>query len=306
MAFTAKDVSTLRAKTGIGMMECKKALSEANGDMDEAIKILREKGLKVAEKKADRIAADGIVDILVEGNKAVMIEVNSETDFVAKNANFQSFVKGLLKTIIENKPADVDALMACKYTGTDDTVETTLKNKIFEIGEKLTIRRFVEVEGILNSYIHMGGTIGVIVKADADNDSDEVKAVLKNIALQIAAMNPKYLDKDSVPASVLEEEKNILLVQINNDEANAKKPENIKEKMVLGKIGKFYDTNCLLEQEYVKDDSKKVKAYVADEAKALGINLAINSFYRFEKGEGIEKRSDDLAAEVAKLTGGAN
>ncbi len=306
MAFTAKDVSTLRAKTGIGMMECKKALSEANGDMDEAIKILREKGLKVAEKKADRIAADGIVDILVEGNKAVMIEVNSETDFVAKNANFQSFVKGLLKTIIENKPADVDALMACKYTGTDDTVETTLKNKIFEIGEKLTIRRFVEVEGILNSYIHMGGTIGVIVKADADNDSDEVKAVLKNVALQIAAMNPKYLDKDSVPASVLEEEKNILLVQINNDEANAKKPENIKEKMVLGKIGKFYDTNCLLEQEYVKDDSKKVKAYVADEAKALGINLAINSFYRFEKGEGIEKRSDDLAAEVAKLTGGAN
>ncbi len=306
MAFTAKDVSTLRAKTGIGMMECKKALSEANGDMDEAIKILREKGLKVAEKKADRIAADGIVDILVEGNKAVMIEVNSETDFVAKNANFQSFVKGLLKTIIENKPTDVDALMACKYTGTDDTVETTLKNKIFEIGEKLTIRRFVEVEGILNSYIHMGGTIGVIVKADADNDSDEVKAVLKNIALQIAAMNPKYLDKDSVPASVLEEEKNILLVQINNDEANAKKPENIKEKMVLGKIGKFYDTNCLLEQEYVKDDSKKVKAYVADEAKALGINLAINSFYRFEKGEGIEKRSDDLAAEVAKLTGGAN
>ncbi len=306
MAFTAKDVSTLRAKTGIGMMECKKALSEANGDMDEAIKILREKGLKVAEKKADRIAADGIVDILVEGNKAVMIEVNSETDFVAKNANFQSFVKGLLKTIIENKPADVEALMACKFTGTDDTVEATLKNKIFEIGEKLTIRRFVEVEGILNSYIHMGGTIGVIVKADADNDSDEVKAVLKNVALQIAAMNPKYLDKDSVPASVLEEEKNILLVQINNDEANAKKPENIKEKMVLGKIGKFYDTNCLLEQEYVKDDSKKVKAYVADEAKALGINLAINSFYRFEKGEGIEKRSDDLAAEVAKLTGGAN
>lgn len=164
MAFTAKDVSTLRAKTGIGMMECKKALSEANGDMDEAIKILREKGLKVAEKKADRIAADGIVDILVEGNKAVMIEVNSETDFVAKNANFQSFVKGLLKTIIENKPADVEALMACKFTGTDDTVEATLKNKIFEIGEKLTIRRFVEVDGILNSYIHMGGTIGVIVK----------------------------------------------------------------------------------------------------------------------------------------------
>lgn len=306
MAFTAKDVSTLRAKTGIGMMECKKALAEANGDMDEAIKILREKGLKVAEKKADRIAADGIVDILVEGNKAVMIEVNSETDFVAKNANFQSFVKGLLKTILENNPADVDALMACKFTGSEDIVEATLKNKIFEIGEKLTIRRFVVVEGILNSYIHMGGTIGVIVKADADNDSDEVKAVLKNVALQIAAMNPKYLDKDSVPASVLDEEKNILLVQINNDEANAKKPDNIKEKMVLGKIGKFYDTNCLLEQEYVKDDTKKVKAYVADEAKALGINLAINSFYRFEKGEGIEKRNDDLAAEVAKLTGGAN
>ncbi len=301
MAFTAKDVSTLRAKTGIGMMECKKALAEANGDMEEAIKILREKGLKVAEKKADRIAADGIVDILVEGTTAVMIEVNSETDFVAKNANFQEFVKGLLKTIAAQKPANVEALMACKYLDTADDVEATLKNKIFEIGEKLTIRRFVIVDGTLSTYIHMGGSIGVIVVADAA-DTDDVKAVLKNVALQVAAMNPKYLDKASVPASVIEEEKSILLTQINNDEANAKKPENIKEKMVLGKIGKFYDTNCLVEQEYVKDDSKKVGAYVADEAKALGTEIALKAFYRFEKGEGIEKREDDLAAEVAKLT----
>ena len=303
MNFTAKDVSDLRAQTGIGMMECKKALTEANGDKEEAIKILREKGLAVAEKKASRIAAEGVVDILAQGDSVAMVEVNSETDFVAKNDSFKSFVKGVLETILSEKPADVDALLACKFSGTDDTVDAVLKDKTFQIGEKLSIRRFAVVDGLTSTYVHGGGTIGVIVKAESEcADKDAVKAVLKNVALQIAAMNPKYLDKDSVPAADLEAEKEILMAQINNDEKNASKPEAVKEKMILGKIGKFYDTNCLLEQEYVKEDKVKVSAYVASEAKKLGADIKITSFLRYEKGEGIEKREDNFAEEIAKLT----
>ena len=303
MNFTAKDVSDLRAQTGIGMMECKKALTEANGDKEEAIKILREKGLAVAEKKASRIAAEGVVDILAQGDSVAMVEVNSETDFVAKNDSFKSFVKGVLETILSEKPADVDALLACKFSGTDDTVDAVLKDKTFQIGEKLSIRRFAVVDGLTSTYVHGGGTIGVIVKAESEcADKDAVKAVLKNVALQIAAMNPKYLDKDSVPAADLEAEKEILMAQINNDEKNASKPEAVKEKMILGKIGKFYDTNCLLEQEYVKEDKVKVSAYVASEAKNLGADIKIASFLRYEKGEGIEKREDNFAEEIAKLT----
>lgn len=303
MNFTAKDVSDLRAQTGIGMMECKKALTEANGDKEEAIKILREKGLAVAEKKASRIAAEGVVDILAQGDSVAMVEVNSETDFVAKNDSFKSFVKGVLETILSEKPADVDALLACKFSGTDDTVDAVLKDKTFQIGEKLSIRRFAVVDGLTSTYVHGGGTIGVIVKAESEcADKDAVKAVLKNVALQIAAMNPKYLDKDSVPAADLEAEKEILMAQINNDEKNASKPEAVKEKIILGKIGKFYDTNCLLEQEYVKEDKVKVSAYVASEANKLGADIKITSFLRYEKGEGIEKREDNFAEEIAKLT----
>ena len=303
MNFTAKDVSDLRAQTGIGMMECKKALTEANGDKEEAIKILREKGLAVAEKKASRIAAEGVVDILAQGDSVAMVEVNSETDFVAKNDSFKSFVKGVLETILSEKPADVDALLACKFSGTDDTVDAVLKDKTFQIGEKLSIRRFAVVDGLTSTYVHGGGTIGVIVKAESEcADKDAVKAVLKNVALQIAAMNPKYLDKDPVPAADLEAEKEILMAQINNDEKNASKPEAVKEKMILGKIGKFYDTNCLLEQEYVKEDKVKVSAYVASEANNLGADIKITSFLRYEKGEGIEKREDNFAEEIAKLT----
>lgn len=303
MNFTAKDVSDLRAQTGIGMMECKKALTEANGDKEEAIKILREKGLAVAEKKASRIAAEGVVDILAQGDSVAMVEVNSETDFVAKNDSFKSFVKGVLETILSEKPADVDALLACKFSGADDTVDAVLKDKTFQIGEKLSIRRFAVVDGLTSTYVHGGGTIGVIVKAESEcADKDAVKAVLKNVALQIAAMNPKYLDKDSVPAADLEAEKEILMAQINNDEKNASKPEAVKEKMILGKIGKFYDTNCLLEQEYVKEDKVKVSAYVASEANNLGADIKITSFLRYEKGEGIEKREDNFAEEIAKLT----
>ncbi len=303
MNFTAKDVSDLRAQTGIGMMECKKALTEANGDKEEAIKILREKGLAVAEKKASRIAAEGVVDILAKDDVVAIVEVNSETDFVAKNETFKAFVKGILETILAEKPADVDALLAAKFTGTEDTVDAVLKDKTFQIGEKLSLRRFEIVEGLTSTYVHGGGTIGVVVKGESDiADKEAVKAVLKNVALQIAAMNPKYLDKDSVPAAALEEEKAILLAQIDNDEKNANKPEAVKEKMIIGKIGKFYDTNCLLEQEYVKEDKMKVGEYVASEAKALGGSIKVTGFIRYEKGEGIEKREDNFAEEIAKLT----
>ncbi len=303
MNFTAKDVSELRAQTGIGMMECKKALTEANGDKEEAVKILREKGLAVAEKKASRIAAEGIVDILSEGNLTAMIEVNSETDFVAKNETFRNFVKDLLKTILAVKPADVDALLAAKYAGTDDTVEAILKDKIFQIGEKLSIRRFTIVEGLANSYVHGGGTIGVIVYGEATTSEDAAKEIFKNLALQAAAMSPKYLDKDNVPAEAVDAEKEIVLAQIKNDEKNANKPEKVLQMMVNGKLGKFYETNCLMEQEYVKGDKESVAKYVADAAKAAGGNVTVKGFVRYEKGEGLEKREDNFAEEIAKLTG---
>ena len=302
---TAKDVADLRAKTGIGMMECKKALVEANGDAEEAIKILRKRGeLKAESKAATRIAADGIVDIMKEGDVTAMIEVNSETDFVAKNASFQEFVKSLLKTIIANKPADIDALMASSFDGAT-TVEAKLKEMIFVIGEKLSIRRFVVVEGVTSTYIHGTGSIGVIVSVDVDADTaakDEFVAFAKNIALQVGAYPTPYLDRESVPASVIEEEKNILMAQIANDPANAKKPAQIIEKMVTGRISKFYDNNCLVDMSYVKDDDLKVGKYVENTAKELGASIKIKGFERFEKGEGIQKREENFAEEIAKLT----
>ena len=302
---TAKDVAALRAKTGIGMMECKKALVEANGDMDAAVKILREKGeLKAESKMATRIAADGIVEILKDGNYTAMIEVNSETDFVAKNDSFKAFVMDLLKIIIDQKPADIDALMACKYDDEMD-VEAKQKEMIFKIGEKLTVRRFVLVEGVTSTYIHGTGSIGVIAKFETNvADHAEFSAFAKNIALQIGAYPTPYLCREQVPASVLEEEKNILLTQIANDPANAKKPDAIKEKMVLGRISKFYDNNCLVDMTYVKDEDMKVGQYVAATAKELGGEIAIVDFFRFEKGEGIQKREENFADEIAKMTAG--
>lgn len=304
-AITAKDVAALRAKTGIGMMECKKALVEADGDMDAAVKILREKGeLKAESKMATRIAADGIVEIRKEGNKTAIIEVNSETDFVAKNDTFKAFVGDLLGIIIAQNPADTDALMACKY---DDemTVEAKVKEMIFKIGEKLTIRRFAVVEGITSTYIHGNGSIGVVAKFETNvADKPEFAAFAKNIALQIGAYPTPYLCREQVPASVLDEEKKILLAQIANDPANAKKPDAIKEKMVLGRISKFYDNNCLLDMTYVKDEDLKVGQYVKNTAKELGGEIAITEFYRFEKGEGIQKREENFAEEIAKMTAG--
>ena len=303
---TAKDVAALRAKTGLGMMDCKKALVEADGDMEAAVKILREKGLATAAKKESRIAADGIVKIANKGNLYAIIEVNSETDFVAKNASFQEFVDGLLATILANKPADLDALMALKYEGTDATVEATLVEKIAIIGEKLTIRRFATIEGdAIATYVHGNGSIGVIVKFDTDvAGKDGFDAFAKNIALQIGAYPTPYLDRTQVPASVLEEEKNILLAQIANDPANAKKPDAIKAKMVEGRINKFYDNNCLVDMTYVKDEDMKVGKYVESVAKELGGKIAVVEFFRFEKGEGIQKREENFAEEIAKMTAG--
>ena len=303
-AITAKMVSELRAKTGVGMMECKKALNEANGDFDEAVKILREKGLSVAAKKAGRIAAEGVVDIMVEGNTAVMIEVNSETDFVAKNETFKEFVRGLEKAILATRPASVEAFLAEKY---DDnfTVEAKLKDMIFTIGENMNIRRFVVVDGVVSTYIHGNGGTGVIVKFNADDaavSNPGFAEFAKNIALQIAAGNPPaYVSRDEVPASAVEEEKAILIAQIKNDEKNANKPEAIIEKMVTGKIGKFYERVCLVEQAYVKDDDMKVGQYVAKCAKDFGGEIAIDSFYLYEKREGLEKKEDNFGDEIAEL-----
>ena len=305
---TAKDVQALRAKTGIGMMECKKALVEANGDAEEAIKILRKRGeLKADAKAATRIAADGIVDILKDGNVTAIVEVNSETDFVAKNASFQEFVKNILKTIVANRPANVEELLASTYVDGDVTVEAKLKEMIFVIGEKITVRRFAIVEGVTSTYIHGAGSIGVVVSFEADAAivaTDAFAEFAKNIALQIGAFTTPYLDRDSVPAKVIEDEKAIILAQMANDPKNAGKPANILEKMVVGKLGKFYENNCLLDMEYFKDDDMKVGKYVEKTAKELGGDIKVTGFYRFEKGEGIEKKEEDFAAEIAKLAGG--
>ena len=310
MAITAKMVSDLRAKTGCGMMECKKALTEANGDFDEAVKVLRERGLSVAAKKADRIAAEGVVDIMVceECGKAAMVEVNAETDFVAKNETFKEFVRGILATILKHCPANVEELLPLQYLDTDFTVEGKVKDMIHTIGENMNIRRFVIVEGTFSTYIHGKGTTGVIIGFDADDAAKNNAGFAefgKNIALQVAAMAPTYLNKETVPADALAAEKEILMNQINNDPKNASKPEQVKEKMILGKIGKFYEKNCLTEQAYVKDDSMSVGKYVEATAKEFGGKIALSGFWCFERGEGLEKREDDFAGEIAKLTGQA-
>ena len=305
MAFTAKDVAELRKQTGCGMMDCKKALTDANGDFEAAIKILREKGMAAVAKKADRIAAEGIVDILTIGNTTAMIEVNSETDFVAKNAIFQQFVKDLLKTVIVNKPADVDALMTCNIEGEDEgTVSDALASKTGTIGEKLSIRRFVIVEGVTATYIHNKGETGVIINFNTDLDASAIAECGKNVALQVAAMPVLYLNKESVPASVIEAEKEILVNQMKQDPKMANKPDAVLAKIVEGRVGKYYETNCLMEQAYVKDDSMSVSKYVASVAKELGGNITVTGYTRFDKGEGIQKREEDFAAEIAKMVNG--
>ena len=302
MAFTAQDVKKLREQTGCGMMDCKKALTEAGGDFDKAVEWLREKGLAAAQKKAGRIAAEGMVYATadVEKKLGVMIEVNAETDFVAKNELFQNFVKDVAGVVMSQNPATVEALLACKMG--EGTVEAALQEKVLVIGENIKIRRFVRYEGVCAAYVHGGGTHGVLVKFDTDlGDKDEFKACGKDVAMQIAAVNPGYLDEASVPAEVLEKEKEILLAQISNDPKMAAKPDFVKQKMVEGKIGKFYKENCLLDQAFVKDGDLSVAQYVANCAKELGGDIKVVEFVRFEKGEGLEKREDDFAAEVASM-----
>lgn len=301
MAFTAQDVKALREKTGCGMMDCKKALTEANGDMDAAIDFLREQGLAKQAKKASRIAAEGIAFALTNDNNTagVVIEVNSETDFVAKNEDFQNFVKTCALTVIENSPADVDALKACTAYGTDMTVEALLQEKVLTIGENLQIRRFERFDTPCVGYVHAGGKIGVMVTFDTDVDTtaDAFVAYGKDVAMQIAAMNTQYLNADAVPAEVLDHEKKIMRELVINEG----KPEAIADKIVAGKISKFYKENCLVDQEFVKDNKMNIKQYTDSVAKSLGGTITITGFVRYEKGEGIEKRQDDFAAEVASM-----
>ena len=304
MAFTAKDVAELRKQTGCGMMDCKKALTETNGDFEAAVKYLREKGMGAVAKKADRIAAEGLVDVMTIDNVTAIVEVNSETDFVAKNATFKEFVKDILKSIIAAKPADVEALLASAYVA-GGTVSEALAEQTYKIGEKLSIRRFVIVEGTVSTYIHGMGATGVVVSFDTDlADKAEFAECAKNVALQTAAMDVKYLDKESVPASVLAEEEAILISQMKEDPKMANKPDNILANIVKGRLGKFYENNCLLEQAYVKDDSMSVAKYVASVAKELGGSIKVTGYVRFDKGEGIQKREEDFAAEIEKMVKG--
>lgn len=300
MAFTAKDVMKLREKTGCGMMDCKKALTEADGDMDKAIDVLREQGLAKAAKKASRIAAEGVAFAATneDGTKGVALEVNAETDFVAKNAEFQAFVKTVADTVIETNPADVEELLTKTAVGTSVTVADLLQEKIQTIGENIVIRRFKLYEGAVSAYIHAGGKIAVLVKFDTDvAGADGFADYAKDIAMQVAAVNPLYLTKEDVPADVIEHEKKIMTEQV----VNSGKPANIAEKIVLGKIGKYYEENCLVNQAFIKENKISVEQYTKQKAKELGGKIEIVDFVRFEKGEGLEKRSDDFAAEVASM-----
>ena len=300
MAISAKDVMELRKQTDCGMMECKKALTQADGDFAKAIEILREQGLATATKKAGRIAAEGMVYAVSYPNCAVVVEVNAETDFVAKNDKFVEFTKDLAKVIADAAPADVDALMGCKMG--EGTVDDSLKALILVIKENIKVRRFARYDGHCAAYVHGGGTHGVIVKFDTTDDvaaKEGFVAFGKDIAMQIAAANPSYLNEAAVPASVIEKEKEIILAQMANDPKNANKPDAIKEKMAIGKLGKFYKENCLVDQAFIKDGNMDVNKYVAATAKELGGDIKIVEYTHFVKGEGLEKRTEDFAAEVA-------
>ena len=303
MAISAKDVMELRKQTDCGMMECKKALTQADGDFEKAIEILREQGLAAANKKAGRIAAEGMVYAVSFDNCAVVVEVNAETDFVAKNDKFVAFVKEATKVIMKQNPADVEALMACK-TESGETVDEALKNLILVIKENIKVRRFVRYEGVCSAYVHGGGTHGILVNFETTNGieaKDEFAAYGKDVAMQVAAANPSYVDEAAVPAEVVAKEKEILLAQMANDPKNANKPDAVKQKMIEGKIKKYFKENCLVDQEFVKDGDLTVGQYTAKVAKDLGGDIKVIKFTHFVKGEGLEKRSDDFAAEVASM-----
>ena len=304
MAFTAKDVQALREMTGVGMMDCKKALTETDGDMDKAVEILREKGLAASQKKAGRIAAEGMAYAAVVDGVGVVVEVNAETDFVGKNEKFVDFVKGVAAVVAKEKPADLDDLMAKPY-GNGRTVQEEQQEMVLVIGENIKVRRFAFfTEGVSVPYNHAGGKIGVLVNLEVSAGlEDKVTEVGKDMAMQIAALNPRFLDKSQVDQATLDEEKKILLVQMENDPKMASKPEKVREGIVTGKLGKFYKENCLLQQEFVKDSSVSVEQYMANAAKALGGTITLKNAVRFEKGEGIEKKQENFAEEIAKQLG---
>lgn len=312
MTFTAQDVKALREKTGVGMMECKKALTEANGDMDKAVDYLRERGLAAAQKKATRIAAEGVVLSYADdaAKKGVVIEVNSETDFVAKNEKFVNFVTDCAKTIIETGVSTVEELNVAEYMGTGRTVTETLNDLILAIGENMKIRRFEVMEGNLATYVHAGGSVGVMVSFDVADEAKvamaEFKEMGKNVAMQIAAMSPAYLDEAAVPAEVIEHEKSILASQMKEDPKMASKPDAVLAKIAAGKMGKYYKENCLVDQEFVRSDlfQGDVKGYVNSVAKELGTEIKINGFIRMTRGEGLEKREENFAEEIAKQING--
>ena len=303
MAFTAADVKNLREMTGVGMMDCKKALAASDGDMDKAVEFLREKGLAASAKKASRIAAEGMAYAAVINNVGVVVEVNAETDFVGKNEKFVDFVKGVAATVAAQAPANLDALMDCKYNGTDLTVLQQQQEMVLVIGENIKVRRFARFpEGVSVPYIHAGGKIGVLVNLAVDGEAtDKVLEMGKDLAMQIAALNPRFWDKSQVTPDVLEEEKRIMLAQMYNDPKMASKPAQVKEKIVEGKLNKFYAENCLLQQDFVKDGEMTVEQYMNTVAKAAGVTVRLLDAVRFEKGEGIEKKQENFAEEIASL-----
>lgn len=306
--FTAKDVNNLRKSTGAGMMDCKRALTEADGDVDKAVELLREKGLATQAKKAGRIAAEGmaLAKVSPDGTVGCVVEVNSETDFVANTPEFQKFVNGVADTVLEKAPADLDALKALPMSGGTGTVEEALQELFLRIRENLQIRRFVRVEDkALAAYTHGGGSIAVLVYADTPLGATQQTAVaLKDCAMQVCAMNPPYLSRETVPAEVKEEEMKIIRVQMADDPKMAKKPEKILEKIAVGKLEKFYKESCLLEQEFVKNDDIDVQTYVDGVAKAQDTTITLTGFVRYVRGEGIEKKADNFADEVAGMLKG--
>ncbi len=310
MAITASMVKELREATGAGMMDCKKALNETNGDMDAAVEYLRKNGQAKAEKKASRIAAEGIVMAEVKDDKtAAIVEVNSETDFVAKNEEFRGFVSAVVDQALATESADMEAFMAEKWNvDGSKTVQDALTEKIAVIGEKLSIRRFEKIvsDGCIAAYIHGGGRIGVLVEADTDVVNDEIRTCLKNVAMQVAAMYPKYVCREEVSEEYMAHEKEILLAQAKkeNEESAKPKPDNIIEKMIVGRLNKEMKEICLLDQIYVQDGDLTVAQYVEKVGKDNGAKLAIKKFIRFETGEGLEKKNEDFAAEVAAQIGG--
>ena len=301
MAFTAQDVKTLREMTNVGMMDCKKALTETNGDMDKAVEWLREKGLAKAAKKAGRIAAEGMAyaKVCTECGVGAVVEINCETDFCAKSELFVAFVHDVCDAILANKPATVEELMGCKYPGSELTVAEIMPEKVMSIGENLQIRRFHIFDANTSvAYVHAGGKIGVLVNLAVEGGIDATE-IGKDVAMQIAALNPRFWDKSNVTEDVLAEEKKIALALMDQDPKMASKPQQVKEKIIDGKMNKFYEENCLLQQEFVKDNAFTVEKYIASAAKALGGSVKFVDAVRFAKGEGIEKKEEDFAAEVA-------